>query len=117
MKLSRFLSSSPKNTDTNVSNDEKSSPKFGESMKNMRNVARKINSDVSAPMDTVIMAGGLDLSVKAVQKKTNDLHDQISSASASIEQIAANVNQFSGLIERQDVVRRHVGSAVHEMTT
>jgi len=66
-------------------------------------------------MDITIMAGGLDLSVKAVQEKTSSLHTQISSASAAIEQIASNVNQFNGLIEKQDVVRRHVGNAVKEM--
>ena len=84
---------------------------------NMRNVTRKANGQVSKPLDTAIVAGGLvGGNVKMIQTKTNDLHNQISSASSAIEQIAANANNFGGLIEKQDSALSNAGSAVNKMS-
>jgi len=83
---------------------------------NLRTVWRKANSQVSASMDTAVVAGGLDMSVKAIQGKTHGLHDQISSASAAIEQITANVHQFSGVIKKQDVALSQATAAVEKMS-
>ena len=116
MKLPRFPGPSSKNTAKDTTQDTKSDRVFTELITNVRNLWRKANSQVAGSMDTAVVAGGLDMSVKAIQSKTNDLHGQISSASAAIEQIAANVNQFNGLIEKQDGVRRKVNSAVKDMS-
>ncbi|MCL1836221.1 MAG: methyl-accepting chemotaxis protein [Treponema sp.] len=116
LKLFSTSSKSPAEENAAPAKKDKNGYDFSEQILKVRKVARKANNDISVPMDTAIMAGGLDLSIKAVQSKTGELHDQISTASAAVEEIAANVNQFSQLIEKQDVVRRQVGSAVKEMT-
>ena len=70
--------------DKNLISDEKDS-RLAELIANVRNAWRKASVQVSASMDTAVVAGGLDKSVKAIQTKTNDLHNQISDASSAIE--------------------------------
>jgi len=83
----------------------------------MRNILRKANGQVSAPMDTAIVAGGIvGGSVKVIQTKTNDLHNQLSSASSATDQIAANVRHFNGIIEKQNMALAQTASAVEEMS-
>ncbi|MCL1941822.1 MAG: methyl-accepting chemotaxis protein, partial [Synergistaceae bacterium] len=65
---------------------------------------------------TAVVAGGLDMSVKAIQSKTNELHNQISSASAAIEQITANTHHFKGMIEKQDAALSQATTAVDKMS-
>ena len=56
------------------------------------------------------------MTVKAIQEKTNALHEQINSASAGIEEIGANVRHFTGMVEKQDGALIQAASAVEEMS-
>ena len=114
MIFRRIKKTSPE-TGMDSSKDEKNEA-INEAVSAVRGSWRNSAHQVSSAMDTAVVAGGLDMSVKAIQAKTTDLHNQISSASAAINEIAVNVNQFTGLIEKQDVVRRHVGAAVKDMS-
>jgi len=117
MKLPHFLSGSSKNKDEKKVQDEKLGNEFIEFLKNMRTISRKANSQVSAPMDTAIVAGGIvGGNVKIIQAKTNDLHNQISNASSATDQITANVRNFSGLIEKQNAALAQTGTAVDRMS-
>ena len=95
----------------------KISQETGEFISNMRVVTRKANANVSASMDTAIVAGGeVAGNVRVIQAKTNDLHNQISSASAAINQITANVRSFNMVIEKQNTALAQTGGAVKKMT-
>jgi methyl-accepting chemotaxis protein len=97
--------------------DKQVKQEFFELIKTMRSVSRKANSQVSASMDTAIIAGGLvGGNVKAIQTKTHDLHNQISTASSAIEQIVANIQHFNGEIETQNRALSQTGAAVEEMS-
>ena len=90
---------------------------FREKLADMRAVSRKANSQVSAPMDTAIVAGGLvGRDVKVIKQDTNNLHEKISTASSAIEQIAANVRQFNTIIEKQNAALSQTSSAIDEMS-
>ena len=90
---------------------------FREKLINMRSLSRKANSQVSSPMETAIIAGGLvGQNAKIIQQDTNDLHEKISAASSAIEQISANVHQLNGVIDRQNMALSQTGSAIEEMT-
>ena len=96
---------------------KESSAGFSKLLLDMREKSRKSNAQVSVPMDTAIIAGGLvGKNVKIIQDKTQNLHDQISSASAAIEEITASVNHFNGVVEKQDVALSQTGAAVEEMS-
>ena len=116
MKLRRFFNFSSKTTEDNKTSDKETKNNFSELMANLRNLWRKASTQVSSSMDTAVVAGGLDKSVKAIQTKTRNLHEQISSASAAIEQITANVHQFTGVIKRQDVALSQASDAVDKMS-
>ena len=116
MKSGRFFGFFPKKIENNETPDEKSKNNFSDLITNLRNLWRKSSSQVSASMDTAVVAGGLDKSVKAIQTKTVNLHEQISSASAAIEEITANVRQFTGVIKRQDVALSQASAAVEKMS-
>jgi len=116
MNLRRFFGSHSKENDKNGTQDKENSGNFVESVANVRKIWRKATSQVSASMDTAVIAGGLDMSVKAIQAETIDLHKQISSASAAVEEITANVRQFNGVIEKQDVALSHASAAVDKMS-
>jgi methyl-accepting chemotaxis protein len=91
---------------------------YSDLLANMRSVSRKANSQLSAPMDTAIMAGGqVDGSVKVIRQQTGDLNDQINNASAALDQIAANTRSFNDIIEKQNVVLSQTGSAIEEMSS
>ena len=90
---------------------------FRENLANMRTVSRKANGQVSASMDTAIVAGGLvGRDVKIIKQDTNSLHEKISTASSAIEQIAANVRQFNTIIEKQNAALSQTSSAIDEMS-
>jgi methyl-accepting chemotaxis protein len=95
---------------------ENNNTEFSKLITDMRSHSRSAGRQVSSSMDTAIVAGGFDKNVKAIQAKTNDLHDQISSASSSVEQIAANVHRFNCIIERQDTALSQVSGAVEQMS-
>jgi len=97
-------------------NSNKRDNVFAELITNVRNMARKTNRQVSAPMDIAIVAGGLDMTVKAIQTKTSTLHDQINNSSAAIEEITANVRNFNGMVEKQDGALMQAAAAVEEMS-
>ena len=100
----------------NKTADEKP-PLLAESLISTRTTMRKANRQVYDSMDTAIVAGGLDRNVKSIQKKTSGLHEQISNASAAIEQISANVNRFSELIGKQDHVLSQTSTAMEKMSS
>jgi len=92
--------------------------KLTETLSNMRGVTRKANSQLSGPMDTAIIASGLvGGNVKVIQQKTSDLHIQISTASSAIDQIAANIRNFNGLIEKQDDALIQTETAIEKMSS
>ena len=116
MKLPLLNNQPSENTKKNITQVKKNNFNFPELLEDVRKIWRKSNNQVSVSLDTAVVAGGLDMSVKAIQTKTNDLHNQITSASAAIEQIAANVTQFNTVIEKQDVALEQVTSAVEKMS-
>ena len=117
MKLPRFLTRSSDKLEEEKAANEKANQKFREFLANMKNVSRKANSQLSAPMDTAIIAGGLvGGNVKIIQARTVDLHNQISSASSAIEEIVANIQQFTGSMEKQEVALVQTSSAIEEMS-
>ena len=117
MKLTRSRGHSPVNSEEDNTAAEKSAQEFREFIKQMRDVSRKANSQVSAPMDTAIVAGGaVGSNVKIIQSKTNDLHGQITSASSATEQITANTRHFNEMISKQDIAVAQTGSAIEEMS-
>ena len=89
---------------------------FGKLTMGVRDASRKALRMVSSPMDTAIIAGGLDRSVRAIQAKTHDLHGQIGSAYSSIEQITAHVNQFNDVIGKQDHALSQTAASVDRMS-
>ena len=104
-------------TETAKTTPEKNKHVFREIVTNMRIVSRKANNQVSTPMDTAIVSGGIvGGNVKVIQGKTHELHDQISNASSAIDQIASNVRNFNGLIERQNTILSQTGTAVEKMS-
>ena len=110
-----LFSRSPTSTGTKE-NPNKKNNVFAELIANVRNMSRKANRQVSAPMDVAIVAGGLDMTVKVIQTKTNDLHDKINGASAGTEEIGANVRNFNGMLEKQNEALLQAASAVEEMS-
>jgi methyl-accepting chemotaxis protein len=116
MKLPSFLAFSSKKIEATGAPDEKSKNNFSELITNLRNLWRKASGQVSSSMDTAVVAGGLDKSVKAIHTKTRNLHEQISNASAAIEEITANVRQFSSVVKRQDVALSEASAAVDKMS-
>ena len=117
MKLSEFFGqSTTKNEGIRVIGNN-NNHRFSEIIGNMRAVSRKANSQVSSPMDTAIIASGLvGGNVKVIQQKTFDLHQQISSASSAIDQIATNIRNFSDLIEKQDGSLSETDAAIETMS-
>ena len=98
--------------------EKKDDRKLTEIISNMRAVSRKANSQVSAPMDTAIVASGLvGGNVKVIQQKTVDLHGKISTASSAVDEIAANIRSFNGLIERQDEALFQTEAAIEKMSS
>jgi methyl-accepting chemotaxis protein len=117
MKLSQLFVRTSKTSGETSSTREQENRDFSELIKNMRNVSRKANKKVSPAMDAAIIAGGLvGGNVKAIQAKTQDLHNQISTASSAIEQIATNIRRFDGEIEKQNSALSQTGAAVEEMS-
>jgi methyl-accepting chemotaxis protein len=117
MKLPRFFVHAPKNSGEIESAREQAKRKFSELITNMRGASRKANSQVSAPMDTAIIAGGLvGGNVKAIQIKTHELYSQISTASSAIKQITVNIRHFDSEIETQNSALSQTESAVEEMS-
>jgi methyl-accepting chemotaxis protein len=116
MKALHFFNrSSEKIEKKNVPNE--STHEFRELIANMRSASRRANSQLSSPMDTAIIAGGLvGGNVKVIRQKTNELDDQINTASAAIDEISANIRSFSNLLEKQDVAVSQTGSAVETMS-
>ncbi|MDR2941964.1 MAG: methyl-accepting chemotaxis protein [Treponema sp.] len=111
-----FNRSSGKIEEKNSSNENTN--EFRELIANMRSVSRQANSQLSAPMDTAIIAGGLvGGSVKVIRQKTNELDNQINTASAAIDEISANIRSFNNLLEKQDGAVSQTGSAVEAMST
>ena len=97
--------------------NKNTAPRFREKLAEMRSISRKANSQVSPSMDTAIIAGGqVGRNVNIIQNETKDLHNKISEASSAIEQIAANVRQFNGIIEKQNMALSQTGTAVKEMS-
>ena len=93
------------------------SQKLAELVNNMRRVTRKSNSQVSSSMDTAIVASGVvGGNVKLIQQKTVDLHHQISTASTAVDEIAANIRNFNGLIKRQDDALSQTEDAIDRMS-
>jgi methyl-accepting chemotaxis protein len=69
-------------------------------------------------MDTAIIAGGLvGGNVKVIRQKTNELDNQINTASAATDEISANIRSFSNLLEKQDAAVSQTGSAIEAMST
>ena len=116
MELTSFFGIFSRKIEENKPEENKISHIFSKLIADVRSVSRKILNQVSFPMDIAIIAGGLGLSVKAIQKKIFELHDQISGASASIEEISANVRNFGRVIEKQDAAISQTGSAVDKMS-
>jgi methyl-accepting chemotaxis protein len=116
MGLSQIFRRSSKDINGKEAANQKN--EYSDLLANMRSVSRKANSQLSAPMDTAIMAGGqVGGSVKVIRNQTNSLNDQINTASAALDQIAANTRSFNDIIERQNVVLSKTGSAIEEMSS
>jgi hypothetical protein len=97
MKLSRFFLRALKNSGESESTNEQAKQEYSELITNMRSVSRKANGQVSAPMDAAIIAGGvIGGNVKAIQTKTHELYNQISTASSAVKQITGNIHHFEG---------------------
>ena len=117
MKLPRFLTRSSNMLEKERTAHEKANYEFREFLANMKRTSRKANGQLSAPMDTAIIAGGLvGANVKIIQEGTVDLYNQISNASSAIEEIVANIRQFDGSMEKQDDALVQTSSAIEEMS-
>jgi methyl-accepting chemotaxis protein len=115
MKLPRFFARSL--IAEKKSADDQSHQDFSELLNNMKSVSRKVNSQVSASMDTVIMSSAMiGGNIKVIQRKTSDLHDQINTASTALEQIAAHIHNFNAEINKQNAAISQTGAAVEEMS-
>jgi uncharacterized coiled-coil DUF342 family protein len=115
MKLPRFLTCSIA-TEEKPADDERGR-KFSELLKNMRSASRKANGEVSASMDTAIVTSGvIGGNIKNIQTKTHVLHDQISTASAALDEIVANIHNFSAGMDKQNTAVSQTGAAVEEMS-
>jgi methyl-accepting chemotaxis protein len=112
-RLNAFLIFGKKETDA----QKKEIPLVDEKLTKVRSIMRKANDQVSHSMDTAVVAGGLDKSVKAVKQKTDGLHDQINEVSSTIEEITANVQRFNELVEKQDDALTQTNSAVEKMSS
>ena len=117
MGLFDFMANSSGKQKTKESESDKFNHELKGIITEMRTVSRKANTDVSGPMDTAIVAGGMvGGNVKIIQAKTSDLHNQISSASTATDQISANVRNFNGLIEKQNSALSQTNMAVDTMS-
>jgi methyl-accepting chemotaxis protein len=117
MKLPRFLSRFSGNSKEDETQEDKRYSKAMEVFSEHRKVLREAFTILPEPMDAAIVASGLvGGSVKVIQDKTNNLHGRISNASAAIEEIAANVRHFDGMIEKQNKALLQTNSAVEEMS-
>jgi methyl-accepting chemotaxis protein len=97
--------------------DDQYSLKFNELLRKMRSASRKINRQVSTSMDTAIIASGvIGGNIKTIQTKTRVLHEQISTASAALEQIVANIHNFSAGMDKQNTAVSETSAAVEEMS-
>jgi methyl-accepting chemotaxis protein len=96
---------------------EQYSRKFSGLLKNMRNVSRETNRQVSASMDTAIIASGIiGGNIKIIQTKTHVLHDQISTASVALKQIVTNIHALNAGIDKQNTAISQTGAAVEEIS-
>jgi methyl-accepting chemotaxis protein len=84
---------------------------------NIRGIMRKANSEVAESMDTAVVAGGLDKSIKSIQDKTNGLNGQIIEVSSAIEQITSNVHHFDELIGKQDDALAKTNETMEKVST
>jgi methyl-accepting chemotaxis protein len=88
-----------------------------EMVAHIRGVLQKSNREVGSSMDTAVVAGGkVGESVKAILEKTSNMHNQISSSSSAVEQIASNVRHFNGMIETQNAALSKTGAAINDMS-
>jgi methyl-accepting chemotaxis protein len=117
MKSPRFFSRFSGNSKENETQEDKRYSQAMEVFSEHRKVLREAFTILPEPMDAAIVASGLvGSSVKVIQDKTNNLHGRISNASAAIEEIAANVRHFDGMIEKQNKALLQTNSAVEEMS-
>jgi methyl-accepting chemotaxis protein len=97
--------------------DDQYSLKCNELLRNMRRASRKINHQVSTSMDTAIIASGvIGGNIKIIQTKTRGLHEQISTASITLEQIVANIHDFNAGMDKQNTAISETSTAVEEMS-
>jgi methyl-accepting chemotaxis protein len=111
--LSLFASPSKRGTELM----DNGCPISSELLASIRTRMWKANEQVSLSMDTAVVAGGLDRSVKSIKAKTDGLHDQISDVSATIEQITANVHRFNQLVGKQDDALIQTNAAMEKMSS
>ena len=116
MKLLRFLNRSQDINEAEKAAADKAKEEFKAFLANMRHISRKANSQLSVPMDTTIVAGGMvGGNVKVIQEGTVELRNQISSASSAVEQIVANIRNCTGSMEKQDEALTQTSAAVEQM--
>jgi len=117
MALTKFFHHFSKNIEQKEVTDQKNH-EYSELLANMRSVSRKTNGQLSAPMDTAIIAGGqVGGNVKIIRKQSDDLKEKLNDAAAALDQIAANTRSFNGVIEKQNDIITQTDSAVEQMSS
>jgi methyl-accepting chemotaxis protein len=114
MNIPKFKSNKSVVSDASV---KKGNQELTEYVSGMRDASRKALTQSDKPMDTLITAGGtIGGSVKAIERETEELHNKISSASSALNEIMANVRQFSNIIEKQNSILSKTVSAMDKMS-
>ena len=116
MSLFKIFKHSSKSVEQKAEPEQKGN-EYGEVLADMRSASRKANVQLSAPMDTAIIAGGqVGGNVKVIKKESEDLKEKLHNAAAALDQIVANTRSFDGVLEKQIGVINRTGSAVDEMS-
>ncbi len=86
-------------------------------VKEMKCSSKKINSQVSEALDISLVAGvQIGGNVHSIELETEELYDQIASASSAVEQIVVNTRNFTKEVDKQNEAMEQTGKAVEGMT-